>query len=110
MNRIPFTLPDDGLRELKGLVYIDEGFLIVKVESSLFGLLDKQKETVKIEAGALEDLRIKRGPFKDRLVIRPLGVELLDAIPGNHIDEVILRVNKWQHAKLKDLVQKFWSI
>ncbi len=110
MNRIPFTLPDDGLRELKGLVYIDEGFLIVKVESSLFGFLNKQQETVKIEAGALEDLLIKRGPFKDRLVIKPLGVELLDAIPGNHVDEVILRVSKWRHAKLKDLVQKFWSI
>jgi len=110
MNRIPFKLPDDGLRELKGLVYIDEGYLIVKVESALFGLLDKDEETVKIEPGALEDLQIKRGTFKDRLVIKPLGVELLDAIPGDHVDEVILKVSRKRRAKLEDLVEKFWSI
>ncbi len=110
MNRIPFTLPDDGLREIKGLVYIDEGYLIVKVESTLLGLIDKDEQMVKIEPGALEDLHIKRGIVKDRLVIKPMGVELLDAIPGNHVDEVALKVSKRLHSKLKDLVDGFWSI
>lgn len=110
MNRIPFTLPDDGLREIKGMAYIDEGFLIIKVESSLLGLLDTDREIVKIEPGALESLEIKHGLFKDRLVIKPLGVELLDAIPGDHVDSIELKVSKKSRAKLENLVGKFWSI
>jgi hypothetical protein len=110
VSRIPFKLPDDGLREIKGLVYVDEGRLIVRAETAIIGLIGKETYTVTIPAGALEDLFLKKGLFRDRLVIRPLEIDVLESIPGEHIDQIELKVRKKYRRKVQDLVQQFWSL
>jgi hypothetical protein len=107
MARIPFKLPDVGLNEIKGLVYVDGDRLVIRYGSSLVGLFETESDEVVIEWGELEDLRIEKGLFKDRLVISPLGVELLDRIPGQHPSSLKLRVWKKYRKDLLQLVATF---
>lgn len=107
MNRVAFTLPDVGLREVRGLVYIEEGYLVLQIKNALLGVLDAEKDTFKIEPGALEEVRIKRGFFKDRLVLTPKKADLLDAVPGEHRSAVELRVWRKYRQDLERLVEEF---
>jgi len=66
MNRIKFTLPSIGLmelREVEGMVWIEDDLLVVEVSHKLIGLWDEQVETVKIEPSALRDIYLKIGFF-----------------------------------------------
>lgn len=110
MNRIRFTLPDVGLREISGLAYVDEGFLVLKVQNALMGEFDVEQETLKIEPGALEEVSVTRGLFRDRLIIRPRRPELLDAIPGEHVAALELRVSRKQRSELGALVDEFHAL
>ncbi len=110
MNRVAFTLPDVGVREVKGMVYVDDGYLVIKVESAIAGLIDTEKDLVKIEPSALETLEIKRGIFRDRLVVKPKGMELLELIPGNHASAVELRVWTKYRNDLQAVVNDFYDL
>lgn len=107
MNRIRFTLPDVGLREIRGLAYVDEGFLVLKVQDALMGEFDVTEETLKIEPGALAEVSVKHGLLRDRLILRPRRRELLDAIPGEHVTALELRVSRKQRPELDALVEAF---
>lgn len=104
MIRIPFTLPDVGLREIRGLVYLDEGFLVLRMQNALLGVLDTEQDTFKIEPRALAEIRIRRGLLRDRLVIAPKRMELLDLVPGEHLSSVELRVWRKYRPELQRLV------
>jgi hypothetical protein len=107
MTRIAFTLPDVGLREVKGMAYVDDdGWLVLKLQDGVAGILDVQKKEVRIEPGALEDAHIRRGLFRDRLVLKPRRPALLDAIPGDHRASVDLRVGRRQRADLERLLDE----
>jgi hypothetical protein len=107
MTRVSFSLPDVGLRELRGMAHVEDGFLVLSLQDALLGFADTQKTTVKIAPEALADLRIERGIARDRLVIEPKGVELLETIPGNHRTAVRLRVSRRQRRDLEELVHDF---
>jgi hypothetical protein len=102
MDRVPFSLPDVGLREVKGFAYLDDEFLIIEVESAVFGLTDRERQTVKVAPSALESVRFTRGLFRDRLRIKPEKVDLLKTIPGDHPSEIALRIPR----KYRDLTER----
>ena len=104
MNRIAFTLPDNGLREIEGLVWIEDGFLMIEVKNKLLGLIDEDTNLIKIEPGALGDVYIKRRPFKDRMVLVPRKRELLDAMPGKHVNEVSLKIWNRRRSQVLEMV------
>ena len=97
-SSIPFQLPDTnlGLTENKGRLYLDEEFLVFEVSSSLSGLTNKKQQTVKIEPDALEEIRLDRGLFKDRLLIRPKNRELFRVMPGMYQDKDTLTMTIWK--------------
>ena len=98
MDRIPFSLPEVGLREIKGFAYLDDEFLVIEVESALLGLADRERTTVKVAPSALESVRFTRGLFRDRLRLKPEKVDLLRTIPGDHATEIALRIpRKYRH-------------
>jgi hypothetical protein len=107
MNRLSFTLPDVGLREVKGMVFIEDGFLVLKLENALLGMVDAQRETIKIDPNALLEFSLKRGVFRDRLVLRPRRVELLDAVPGDHASAVELRIKRRYRYEARGLLAEF---
>lgn len=104
MTRIPFTLPDVGLREIEGMVWVDDEFLVIQLTNKLLGLVDEETDVIKIEPTAIQDIRIQRRAFKDRLVITPKKHELLDIVPGKHANDVQLRIWKRHRQNLDRLV------
>ncbi|MEM6644681.1 MAG: hypothetical protein AAF730_00360 [Bacteroidota bacterium] len=110
MNRIAFSLPDVGLREVRGLVYIDDGFLVVQVKNMLLGMVDEEKDTIKIEPPALLSVHIRRGLIWDRLVIQPKKMDLLDMVPGQHKNSVDLRVLRKYRSDLERLLSEYHAI
>ena len=76
---------------------------------TLLGLVDKDETEIEIEPDALEDLYVKRRLFKDRLVLRPIGSELLDVVPGRHAEELELRVSRKLRSRVDHLIDTFWS-
>ena len=110
MNRIEFTLPDVGLREIEGFVWIEDGYLILEVTDKLLGLVDADSNLIKIEPNALTDLHIKYRPFKDRLVLSPKKVDLLEAVPGKHASNVQLKIWKTKRKQVMELVAEFKAV
>lgn len=106
MDRLPFTLPDDGLREITGFVYFDGEFVVIDVRSKLLGLADEQRSGVKVALTAIESIRLKRGLIWDRIVIRPHAFELLEAVPGKHDREVALKTTRKNRHRAEDLVDE----
>lgn len=107
MNRVPFTLPDVGLREVRGMVYVEDGFLILRIQNALMGLLDTETDVVKIEPSALETLYVRHGLFRDRLVLQPKRKELLDVVPGEHANTIALRVKRKNRLALLRLMAEY---
>lgn len=110
MNRVSFTLPDVGLREIRGMAHVEDGFLVLSIEDALLGMADTQKTTVKVAPEAVADLRIDRGLFRDRLVLEPKRTDLLETIPGKHRTDVRMRVSRTQRRELEGLVEDFERI
>ena len=106
MQGIPFTLPDIGLREIKGKIYLDEEYLILDVEDALMGEFDTEHQVIKIEISALKEIRLERGLFRDKLCLRPKKDELLTAIRGNYGVEIPLRIWKHHRRRTEDLVDE----
>jgi len=110
MHRIKFTLPDVGLREISGMVYLEDGYLVLRVEDALMGEIDVEEEIIKIEPQALEYVRLRTGLFKDRLVIKPKRAKLLDLVPGKHESTLDLRVWRTKREQVEDLVEAFRAL
>jgi len=110
MNRIEFTLPEVGLREVEGFVWIEDGYLVLEVTDKLLGLVDSDTNLIKIEPNALTDLHIKYRPFKDSLVLSPKKIDLLEAVPGKHASSVQLKIWKTKRKQVMELVAEFKAI
>jgi hypothetical protein len=99
MGNIPFNLPDIhyGMTEIKGAVYLEEVFLVLEVQTVLFGEFEQEYHVVKIEPRALRDVRLERGIFKDKLCLWPKENTLLNVVPGIHRVELKLKIwNKYR--------------
>lgn len=105
MPLIPFKLPDDGFTELRGTVRADDEFVILHLETSFMGEFNKKQRVVKIEHEALEDAYLKKGLFRDRICLVPKAEELLKAIPGSHIGELVLKTSRRNRADAEDLIE-----
>jgi hypothetical protein len=104
LDRIPFTLPEDGLREITGFVHFDGEFLVIDVRSKLLGFLDEQRDVIKVALTAIRSVQLKPGLVRDKVVIRPRSFDLLEAVPGDHDREVALRTKRKHRARAEDLV------
>ena len=104
MDRIPFTLPEDGLREITGFVHFDGEFVVLDVRSKLLGFLDEQRDVIKVALTAIRSVRLKPGVVRDKVMIRPRSFDLLDVVPGDHDREVVLRTKRKHRDRAEDLV------
>jgi len=113
MNRLAFTLPNFGLmelREIEGIVWMEDGFLVIEIKHKLIGLLDEESSTVQIEPSALRDIYLKKGFFKDRMVLVPKKRELLEVIPGKHVNDVKLRIWRTKRSEIRDFIEEFREV
>ena len=107
MRSIPFRLPDTdaGLTEIKGLLYLDDEFLVLEIETALLGEFRREQQVVKVEPAALEEVHLEHGVFRDRLRIRPRKRELLRVVPGKHLGELQLKIWKKYREPAERLVE-----
>ena len=110
MNQpLPVHLPDlhGGLTELKGVLYLDDQFLVLEIDTLLLGEFSQDEQIIKIEPSALLDVRLNRGLIQDRLCLRPKKRTLLEAVPGRHRGgEVQLRVWRTRRTQAERLVEQ----
>jgi len=93
--RIPFEIPEvNDFNEAEGFVYLDEGFLIIKVKEKVLGMFSRDEQVIKVEPGVVQGVRLDRGTFSDRLTIHSSKVELLEAVPGKHTVGVQVKVKR----------------
>jgi hypothetical protein len=107
MNRIAFSLPDVGLREIRGTAHVEDGFLVLTVNDSFLGMADETKRVIEVAPQALANLYIKRKRLKNLLVLEPRSAQLLELIPGEHVSAVELRVKGKYRRQLEKLVDEF---
>lgn len=113
MSRIPFSLPElhHGTTEVRGVLYLEDEFLVFEIETSLFGEFNKEQKLIKIEPKALQAIRFETGIFKDRICIRPKKADLLEALPGTFLREVALKVWRQHRRNAEQLVETIqWRI
>ncbi len=104
MSRVPFTLPDVGLREVKGMISVEDDFLEIRVNSKILGLIDEDVDVIKIEPSAIVLVQIKNGLLKSKLILTPKKSELLDLIPGDHASSVSFKIKNKYRTELAVLV------
>jgi hypothetical protein len=105
MARIPFKMPDQGFREIKGYVYLDAGHLVIEVENSLMGEFDRDFRTFQIELAALERVELETGLLRDHLLVTPKNVELLEKMSIARASYVDLPIWRKHRSAVEDLVR-----
>lgn len=105
MDRIPFTLPDQGFREFKGFVYVDAGELVIEIEHALLGMFDRKMQTSRIELTALDRVDIEQGTFTDHLLIVPESETSVDGFPGSRAAYLDLSIRRRHRKRLRSLVR-----
>ncbi len=106
INSIPFQLPDVGLREISGEIYLEDGYLVLDVVDALVGELDKDLQLIKIEPSAVKQIHLEPGLIADRLRIRPKKEDLLRLIPGTHQQELRLKIRKRDREEAEFLIHE----
>lgn len=108
MTVVDFKLNDlhAGLTEIKGAAWFDGEFLVIETETALFGEFNKKQHTVKIEPAALAGIRLDRRIVQDHIILFPKTRQLLDALPGDHLGEVHLKVWRTKRALAERLVSE----
>lgn len=112
MDRTPFKLPDNGLDEVYGFVYLDDEFLVIDLRTSMAGIGKEHRELIKLAPNALAEIRFTTGLFHDKLHIQPNRFDLLDMVPGKHEREVALRIPRKHRTLAEDLAEdiKAWML
>jgi hypothetical protein len=103
MRPIPFELPDTGLREITGKLYVEEPYLVFEVTDGLLGAFDKENQVIKIEIDALDEIHFKKGIVKDKLYIRSKKRDLLDAMPGKYDGVLMLKIWKTHRPAAEEI-------
>lgn len=106
IGRIPFKLPDDGLHEIEGFVYLADGLLVLDVKRAFLGIGDGDRKIIKVAPTALDDVVLERGLVRDKLRVCPRRLDLLEAVPGTHPREVVLRIGRKHRPWAEDLVDE----
>ena len=96
MVSIPFEISEvhAGFSEAKGIVRIEDEFLVIQVQIVTMGLFKQKPEIIKIEFAAIDEIRLEKRLISDRLYIRPKRLKLLEVVPGKHAMEVKLKIRR----------------
>ena len=109
-SRLPFQLPDAnlGITEIKGVLYLDEAYLVFEVRSGVTGGTKKKQHVIKVEPGALEEVQFNRGTFRDQLYLKPKKRDLLRTMPGMYKNKeaLKLKISKGYRAQAEHLVDE----
>ena len=101
---LPFSLPDAGISEVKGGLYLESDYLVLEVVSGLPGVTRSRTRRVEIALEAVESIRFESGLRKDSIFL-DCGARMLEAIPGHHAGELRMRISR-RHRSDADLLAR----
>ena len=106
LESIPFRLPSThlGLTEVRGILFLEEEFLVFEIASGLPGGTHKERQKIKVEVAALNAILYERGILRDTLMIRPKKYDLLSVMPGQHKEALRLSIRKQHREATEQLV------
>ena len=106
MISIPFEISEvhAGFSEAKGILRMEDEFLVFQVQIVTLGMFKQKPEIIKIEFSAIDEIRHERRLVSDRLYVRPKRVQLLDVMPGKHAIEVKLKIKRKYRTRMLLLV------
>jgi hypothetical protein len=108
--RIPFKITSvEENHEATGFLYIDDDFLVFEYQILKWGITKGASGTVKAERGVIDAVRVKRGLFKDQLLVATRNIQLLREIPGPHVSEIELRTKKKHRDQIDAFIQEVWA-
>ena len=104
---VPFRLPDThlGLTENRGLLYLENDYLVLEVRSGMSGgLAQHEPQITKVELAALREIQHVRRHRRDRILVYPKKPALLDLMPGVHKEALTLSVHRRHRDGAEQLV------
>lgn len=104
MIRVPFKLPSfSDFDEGDGFIYLDGEHLVIEYYILRIGIIRGEARFVKAERQVVTGLELRRGLFRDRLVVETSSIPFMREIPGKHADGITLKV--WR--KYRGVAERF---
>ncbi len=103
---IPFIMPTASRQftEIGGLLYTEDEFLVFELQSGITGGSRKKDQIVKIEKKAIRYISLRESLLRDVLSIQPKRHQLLNVIPGDHVDSIKLKINNSYRSEVESLI------
>ena len=108
MVSIPFQMESTnmGFQEHWGLLYMEEEFVVLDLHSGLSGVTRAERHVIKIDPVAIMSIRLGKGGLKDTVFIEPKKDTLLRVLPGDHRDEIRLKLKKEHRQAAARLISR----
>jgi hypothetical protein len=108
---IPFELNEvhGGFSEATGVMYLEGGYLVFEVMVTTLGIFKREPETIKVELGVIDTMRLEKRFRKDRLFIRPTKPQLLHTMPGKHEGALELRIKRAHRSTVEAIIREVES-
>ena len=108
MLSVPFATGDihGGFAEGRGTLCVDDDDLVIEVQVTVMGLWQRGVQTHRFELTDLEEVRHKRGPFRDRITLRTRPMELITKVPGSAEGCLVLTVKRRDRASVDALLDR----
>jgi hypothetical protein len=98
----------EGLAEANGIIVLDKEQLKIEFQTkdSIFGVLKSGVKDVGVPLNEIEDVLLKKGVFKNNLIIRLSGLSTSAKIPNQDPGEIKLIIDKEYAAEAAAFVSR----
>ena len=104
---VPFRIPDldSGLKEVRGVMYLEPEVLVLDIESGFSGLSRPERHTVKLETSVIEGFDLAHGLAYDRVSVRLSDQSHFERLPWPIVGKLVLRTSRRNRRETDSIVR-----
>ncbi len=108
MQSVPFATGDvhGGFSEGRGTICVEGDEVVIEVQVSFLNLIKRAPRTYRFDITDLEEVRHKRGWWRDKLIIRTRPMDIVTRIPGSDEGVLDLRIKRAHRRALDQLLDQ----
>lgn len=108
MTSVPFYIPDvhEGFSEAHGMLFLEDGTLVFQMQVTTLELFKHDPKEVRVDLGAIDQIRFSRGWWRDKLRFRPKRFDLLAEMPGTHKEELKIKIKRKHRDAVDRLLEE----
>jgi len=108
MLSVPFATTDihGGFAAGRGAICVDGDDLLIEVQVTVMNLWQRDAKTFRFDLTDLEEVRLKRGLFGDRITLRTRPMGLIAQVPGAAEGCLVLKVKRRHRADVDALLDR----